>query len=1035
MMWARLPLVLFVCSSIVIGECKIINNVRHDVRKFPEHFLFGTATASYQVEGAWDKDGKTENIWDHATHTNPCVVKDCSNGDIADDSYHQYKRDVEMMRELGLDFYRFSLSWTRILPTSFPDKINEAGVQYYNNLINEMLKYNIKPMITLYHWDLPQKLQDMGGWTNPEIVNWFADYARIAFELFSDRVTDWITINEPHQVCYHGYGDDTLAPLLNIKGVADYLCAKNLLLAHAKAYHIYDKEFRPSHGGKIFIALSAQWYDTEYEEFVDAAKEANDFTWAIYSHPIFSETGDFPPVVKKYVAQRSAEQGFYRSRLPEFTEEEIDYVRGTSDYFGLNHYLTYYVYRNQSLINYYESPSFEEDMGVITYIYDEWQIGESKYTKFVPWGFYKLLTRIREDYGNPPVIITENGFATKGGLNDEDRVTYYRHYISAMLDAMEEGSDVRAYTAWSLMDNFEWLAGYTERFGLYEVDYESAERTRTPRKSAFVYKQIVRTRELDMHFEPDTDIMTIDEGLSNDTYQNRHTMWSIQRILFFVIASIVIAECKTINNARHEVRKFPENFRFGAATASYQVEGAWDEDGKSENIWDHITHTNPCVVKDCSNGDIADDSYHQYKRDVEMMRELGLDFYRFSLSWTRILPTSFPDKINEAGVQYYNNLIDEMLKYNIKPMVTLYHWDLPQKLQEMGGWTNPNIIDWYSDYARVAFELFGDRVKDWITINEPLQVCYYGYGDNSLAPLLNIKGVADYMCAKNLLLAHAKAYHIYDKEFRPTQGGSIFISLSAQWHDTEHEEFADAAKDANEFTWGIYANPIFSDTGDFPEVMKKRVAAKSIEQGLYRSRLPEFTAEEIDYIRGSSDYFGLNHYSTKYVYRNESVFGYYESPSFYDDMELVTYTKNEWKIGESQFTKFVPWGFYKLLTEIKEAFGNPPVVITENGFATYGGLDDEDRVTYYKHYINSMLDAIEDGSDVRGYTAWSLMDNYEWLQGYTERFGLYEVDYESAERTRTPRKSAFVYKQILRTRELDMHYEPDTDVMTIDEGH
>ncbi|XP_013133879.1 PREDICTED: myrosinase 1-like [Papilio polytes] len=512
-------------------------------------------------------------------------------------------------------------------------------------------------------------------------------------------------------------------------------------------------------------------------------------------------------------------------------------------------------------------------------------------------------------------------------------------------------------------------------------------------------------------------------------------MWSLQRILFFVIASIVVAECKTIKKARHEVRKFPENFRFGTATASYQVEGAWDEDGKSENIWDHLTHTNPCVVKDCSNGDIADNSYHQYKRDVEMMRELGLDFYRFSLSWTRILPTSFPDKINEAGVQYYNNLIDEMLKYNIKPMVTLYHWDLPQKLQEMGGWANPNIIDWYSDYARVAFELFGDRVKDWITINEPLQVCYYGYGDKSLAPLLNIKGVADYMCTKNLLLAHAKAYHIYDEEFRPTQGGSIFISLSAQWHDTEHEDFADAAKDANEFTWGIYANPIFSESGNFPEIMKKRVAAKSSEQGFYRSRLPEFTQEEIDYIRGSSDYFGLNHYSTKYVYRNESVVGYHETPSFYDDMELVTYTKNEWKIGESEFTKFVPWGFYNLLTEIKEAYGNPPVVITENGFATYGGLDDEDRITYYTHYIDAMLDAMEDGSDVRGYTAWSLMDNYEWLQGYTERFGLYEVDYESPERTRTPRKSAFVYKQIVRTRALDMHYEPDIDVMTIDEGH
>ncbi|KPJ12248.1 Myrosinase 1 [Papilio machaon] len=504
---------------------------------------------------------------------------------------------------------------------------------------------------------------------------------------------------------------------------------------------------------------------------------------------------------------------------------------------------------------------------------------------------------------------------------------------------------------------------------------------------------------------------------------------------FLVCASIAVIESKIIDIIRHEVRKFPDEFQFGAATASYQVEGAWNEDGKSESIWDHLLHENPCYVLDCSNGDIADDSYHQYKRDVEMMRELGLDFYRFSLSWTRILPTSFPDKINEAGVQYYNNLIDEMLKYNIKPMVTLYHWDLPQKLQEMGGWTNPNIIDWYSDYARVAFELFGDRVKDWITINEPYQICYNGYGDNSLAPFLNIKGVADYMCAKNLLLAHAKAYHIYDEEFRPTQGGSIFISLSAQWYDAEYEEFAVAAQEANDFFWAVYSHPIFAASGDFPKSVKVAVAAKSIEQGYLRSRLPEFTDEEIAYVRGSSDYFGLNHYSTMYVYRNESTLNYYETPSFNDDHGVMTYTYDEWNIGESKKTKFVPWGFTKLLTKIREDYGNPPVIVTENGFATYEGLNDEDRVTYYKHYISAMLDAMDEGSDIRSYTAWSIMDNFEWTAGYTERFGLYEVDYDSEERTRTPRKSAFVYKQILRTRELDMHYEPDTDVMTIDEGH
>ncbi|CAK1602809.1 unnamed protein product [Parnassius mnemosyne] len=505
-------------------------------------------------------------------------------------------------------------------------------------------------------------------------------------------------------------------------------------------------------------------------------------------------------------------------------------------------------------------------------------------------------------------------------------------------------------------------------------------------------------------------------------------------VFLFIVTSLVSYECKK-HNVRRDVRKFPDGFLFGTATASYQVEGAWNEDGKVENIWDHLTHTQPCIIKDCSNGDIADDSYHLYKRDVEMMRELGLDFYRFSLSWSRILPTSFPDKINEAGVQYYNNLIDELLKYNIQPMITIYHWDLPQKLQEMGGWTNPHIVDWFGDYARTAFQLFGDRVKYWITINEPYQVCKLGYGDVKMAPMLNIQGVAEYMCAKNLLLAHARAYHIYDEEFRSTQEGVIFISYNAEWHEPATDNDTDAANEVNDFQWGQYTHPVFSVTGDFPPSMKKKIAAKSAAQGYPRSRLPEFTPEEITYIRGSSDYFGLNHYSTYLVYRNESVYGYYDSPSYGDDLEALVYQKNDWKIGESNFTKYIPWGFYKLLTKIRRDYNNPPIYITENGFPTYGGLNDEDRVTYYKGYLNAMLDAIDDGSDVRAYTAWSLMDNFEWMQGYTERFGLYEVDYESPERTRTPRKSAFVYKQILRTRELDWHYEPDTDVMTIDEGH
>ncbi|XP_030025072.2 myrosinase 1 [Manduca sexta] len=503
--------------------------------------------------------------------------------------------------------------------------------------------------------------------------------------------------------------------------------------------------------------------------------------------------------------------------------------------------------------------------------------------------------------------------------------------------------------------------------------------------------------------------------------------------ILLLICCVFIAYCEASD--RHDVRKFPEGFLFGAATAAYQIEGGFNEDGKSESIWDRLSHQVPSVVQDGSTGDIADDSYHLYKRDVEMMRELGLDFYRFSLSWTRILPTSFPDKINAAGVEYYNNLIDEMLKYNIFPLVTLYHWDLPQKLMDMGGWTNPHIVDWYADYARVAFETFGNKVKHWITINEPKEICYLGYATGLLAPRIKGSGYADYMCSKNVLMAHAKAYHIYDEEFRPKQNGSIFISISAEWNEPESEIHAEAADDKAQFDWGQYAHPIFSKTGGYPEEMTQIISRKSAEQGFYRSRLPEFSPEEVEYVKGTSDFFCLNHYSTQVVYRNESAVGYYDTPSHDDDVGVRIYQKEEWRIGKSQVTMYVPWGFYNLLKTIREKYNNPPVFITENGFATHGGLEDNDRVTYYRGYLNSVLDAIEDGSDIRGYTTWSLMDNFEWVRGYTEKFGLYEVEYESPARTRTPRKSAFVYKEIIRSRSLDHHYEPNTTIMTIDERH
>ncbi|KAJ8709812.1 hypothetical protein PYW08_009816 [Mythimna loreyi] len=503
-----------------------------------------------------------------------------------------------------------------------------------------------------------------------------------------------------------------------------------------------------------------------------------------------------------------------------------------------------------------------------------------------------------------------------------------------------------------------------------------------------------------------------------------------------VVLSLLVVACH--GSIGKKQRKFPDDFLFGTATASYQIEGGWDADGKGENIWDYMTHTNPTVIKDESNGDIAANSYHNYKRDVEMMRELGLDAYRFSLSWARILPNGLDNEINPAGIEFYNNYINEMLKYNIEPMITLYHWDLPQKLQELGGIANPFFTEWFEAYARVVFENFGDRVKLFITFNEPREICFQGYGSDLKAPILNSTAIGTYLCAKNLVLAHAKAYHLYNKEFKPTQKGQCGITISVNWFGpaTDSAEDQLAAEIKRQGEWGIYAHPIFSSEGGFPKEFSERVAEKSAQQGYSFSRLPEFTEEEKALARGASDFFGVNHYTARLVSATE-----YKSvvpvPSHPDDIDVGLYAPDDWATSASAWLNLAPNSIYNALTHLKEKYNNPVFYITENGWSSdpNSGLIDDDRITYYRASMESLLDCLDDGVNLKGYMAWSLMDNFEWMQGYTERFGLYHVDFEDPARKRTPRKSAFVYKHIIKHRFVDYKYEPKIMTMTIDKGH
>ncbi|KAL4708545.1 hypothetical protein ACJJTC_014153 [Scirpophaga incertulas] len=452
--------------------------------------------------------------------------------------------------------------------------------------------------------------------------------------------------------------------------------------------------------------------------------------------------------------------------------------------------------------------------------------------------------------------------------------------------------------------------------------------------------------------------------------------------------------------------------------------------GKGESIWDHYFHHHPEVVEDGRNGDIASDSYNLYQRDVEMLRELGVDHYRFSIAWSRILPTGLVNDVNEKGVQYYENLIEKLLKYNIEPVVTLYHMDLPQYLQDMGGWVNPLSVDWFEDYARIIFDKFANRVKYWVTINQPCNICIDGYGSTHVAPALGKSGVADYVCMKNILLAHAKAYRLYEKDYKSKYNGLVGIALFMSWADavnnkTENMEAVDTYR---EFRLGMYMDPIWSTDGDFPKKVKDIVAKKSREQGFSRSRLPELTAKEKKLVKGSADFLGVNHYTTFLVERSKKQ---HPTPSFADDVNVdISHDKN-WKVSKSSWLASVPYGLYRICLYINLKYNYPKMFITEHGWSTGPGLGDQSRVDNMSKYMNALLIALEDGTDLIGYTAWSLMDNVEWTAGTSERFGLYEVNFESDAKTRTARLSAFFYKHLIEKRTVDENFKPASLIMEI----
>ncbi|XP_071963681.1 lactase/phlorizin hydrolase-like [Antedon mediterranea] len=953
---------------------------------FPEGFAWSSATSSYQIEGAWDADGKGESIWDRFAHEGGHVYNN-DTGDVACDSYNNIEEDVKMIKAMGLGYYRFSFSWPRILPDGTINNINAKGVEYYSNLIDALLVECITPMVTLYHWDLPQALQDVGGWANETIVDHFNDYADFCFKTFGTRVKFWITFNEPWIVSMLGYGAGSFAPGIVEPAITVYVVTHNIIKSHATSWHNYDDNYRSSQKGKIGITLNSDFFEpfTKSQADVDAAERGLQFQIGWFAHPIFKD-GDYPQVMKENVAYKSAMQGYPKSRLPEFTDDEKEYIKGTTDFFGLNHYTSVYTINVTTDTT---DGAYWTDQNIATWKDEAWPRSGSTWLQVVPWGIRRLLNWIDNEYDGIPIYVTENGVSTADVFEIDDviRQKYYRSYINEVLKAIDiDGSNVKGYTAWSLMDNFEWASGYSERFGMHYVDFNDPNRKRTPKNSTIIYAKIVA----DNGFPKDDD--TSDE---EPEYVYPDVFNDPERDAF-------------------HYGTFPEGFAWSSATSSYQIEGAWDADGKGESIWDRFAHEGGHVYNN-DTGDVACDSYNNIKEDVKMIKAMGLGYYRFSLSWPRILPDGTINNINAKGVEYYSNLIDALLVECITPMVTLYHWDLPQALQDVGGWANETIVDHFNDYADFCFKTFGTRVKFWLTFNEPWIVTLLGYGDGSFAPGIADPAITVYVVTHNIIKSHAAAWHTYDDNYRSSQKGQVGITLNSDFiepADRSNPEDVAAADRCLQFQVGWFAHPIYVD-GDYPQVMKEYIAEKSAMQNYTKSRLPEFTDEEKAYIKGTGDFFGLNHYSSVYAV---NVVTNTDTGNYWTDQDIGSWKDESWPGSASSWLKVVPWGIRRLLKWIHDEYDGIPTYVTENGISTEDvfDLNDVSRQKYYRSYINEVLKAIDiDGSNVKGYTAWSLMDNFEWASGYSERFGMHYVDFNDPNRKRTPKESTIMYAKIV----------------------
>jgi beta-glucosidase len=430
---------------------------------FPKGFFWGTATAAYQIEGAWNQDGKGESIWDRFAHT-PGKIKNGDTGDVACDSYHRWGEDIALMRAMNLNSYRLSIAWPRIQPSG-AGAANSNGIDYYSRLVDALLEAHIRPLITLYHWDLPQALEDAGGWANRDTAARFADYVQVVAQSLGDRVSDWVLFNEPAGFVDLGYLEGTHAP--GRKSLLDFLRATHVVnLAQGAGFHAL-KAARPSARVGTAFSMSPCEPATDSEDDKLAAERAHAMTNIWFLEPALR--GRYPEALT-----------FLPESAMKIKSGDMEKTTAPLDFIGINLYYRVIASapRVVERVTHAQEWLFPVKM-------DGGQQGPKTDfgTEVWPKALYDMVARITRDYNRPAIEITESGCSysdrpdANGAIRDSRRIAYHREYLAALARSIAEGADVRGYHAWSLLDNFEWAEGFSQRFGLAYVDFKTQQRT------------------------------------------------------------------------------------------------------------------------------------------------------------------------------------------------------------------------------------------------------------------------------------------------------------------------------------------------------------------------------------------------------------------------------------------------------------------------------------------------------------------------------------------------------------------------------